>query len=491
MPIRALILVGFCLPLAAEEAAAPGDLDSSLRRMSEVLRLLEERSARTFDPEQAFYQGALPGLVGSLDPFSAFLDPGQFESLKQMQRSTDTGFGSVLSVNHGRVVVLQTLPDSPSARAGMSPGDEIVVINGYPLAGLNIDQLVSLLSQTRKREAELIVRRPDFAKPIPLTLVPAELDDPSVKGDFLIKPGVAFVKVASFGGDTDAELRRVIEQRGGDKLRGLVLDFRNNPGGVVESAVRSAAMFLEPRDRILWIEGRDGPREEVRVPEDSRPYRFPVSILIDDRTASAAELVVGALQDHDRARIVGARSFGKGLVQSVFPLAEDSGLALTTARYLSPSGRPIQRPLENCEQFQLVSCSDGPPNTYKTEAGRAIPGGGGIQPDVFAYPHQHSDFEAFLLSVDAILQFAQEYVRKNPSIAADFEVDSELLDQFQLYLSERRVRPTLAEWTSSVDFVRHRLQQEILTLGVGLAAGDEVEMRHDPQVLAAIRALNL
>ena len=491
MFLRLAIALGLCLPAVAAEPDDPQELTKSLSRLAEVLQQIETRSALPVDTASAFYKGALPGMVASLDPFSAFLDPDQFQSLQQMQRSTDTGFGSVLSVNHGRVVVLQTLPDSPSSRAGMSPGDEIVVINGYPLANLSIDQLVSLLSETRRREAELMVKRPDFARLIPLTLVPAELDDPSVKGDFLLKPGVAFVKVSSFGAATDAELRQVIERRGGSDLRGLVLDLRDNPGGVVESAVRSAAMFLEPRDRILWIQGRDGPREEVRVPEHVKPYRFPISVLIDDRTASAAELLVGALQDHDRARIVGSRSFGKGLVQSVFPLTENAGLALTTARYLSPSGRPIQRPLENCRQFQLDSCDQGPVQTYATDEGREIPGGGGVEPDVAAYPRNYSEFEIFLLSVDAVLQFAQGYVREHEDIAADFEVDSELLDEFQLYLSERKVRPTLSEWTSSAEFIRARLKQEILNLTVGVDAGDEVEMRNDPQVLAALRAMTL
>ncbi len=490
MLARALILLAASVPaVAAPGAAGAGDLEDSLRRVAEVYRLLEERSARPFDPEEAFYKGALPRMVGSLDPFSAFLDPDQFESLQEMQRSTEKGFGSVLSVNHGRVVVLQTLPDSPSARSGMSSGDEIIVINGYPLANLSIDQLVSLLSQTRRRKAELMVKRPNFARLIPLMLSPAEVADPSVQRRFLLEPGIAFIKVANFESGTADELHAAIEELGGAELEGLVLDFRGNPGGVVESAVRSAAMFLEPRERILWIEARDGPREEVRVPEESEPYRFPLTVLIDDRSASAAELVVGALQDHDRARVIGSRSFGKGLVQSVFPLTESSGLALTTARYLSPSGRPIQRALERCEEYQLASCDDGEVQTYPTDSGREIPGGGGVEPDRTVYPRPYSQFEAYLLGVDAILQFAQEYVRKGPAVTPAFEVEPALLDELQLFLSERQVRPTLSEWTSSVALIRTRLKQEIFNLTLGVAAGDEVELRADAQVLAALREL--
>lgn len=491
MPFRALILA-FCLaPSLSFGAKDARDLEVSLARLAEVVRLLETRAADPVNLEDAVYHGAVPALVRTLDPFSAFLDPAQFESLQEMQRSTEKGFGSVLSVNNGRVVVLQTLPDSPSARSGMSPGDEIIIVNGYPTANLSIDQLVALLSQTRQGPADLAVKRPNFARLIPLTLTPAELEDPSVQGAFFLKPGVAYVKVANFESQTDADLRDQIEKMGGEDLRGLVLDFRDNPGGVVEAAVRMAALFLDEKDRILWIQGRDGPQEEVRVPKGANGYKFPLAVLTDQRTASAAELVAGAWQDNDRARIVGSRSFGKGLVQSVFPLAEETGLALTTARYLSPSGRPIQRPLSDCSELQLVGCDEEEPKTYKTVSGRKIPGGGGVQPDRIAYPRPYSRFEMFLMSADAFLVFAQTYTRENPGIDVSFDVKPSLLDEFQLFLSERGVRPTLSEWTSSVDFISMKLRQEILTLAVGVAAGDEVERRSDPQVLAALQELGL
>jgi len=495
VPPRALILA-FLLACSLAPSLAFGakdarDLEASLARLTEVVRLLETRSAEPVDLEDAVYHGAVPALVRALDPFSAFLDPAQFESLQEMQRSTEKGFGSVLSVNNGRVVVLQTLPDSPSARSGMSPGDEIIVVNGHPTANLSIDQLVALLSQTRQAPADLAVKRPNFARLIPLTLTPAELEDPSVQGAFFVKPGVAYVKVANFESQTDADLREQIEEMGGEELRGLVLDFRDNPGGVIEAAVRMAALFLDEKDRILWIQGRDGPQEEVRVPKGAKGYQFPLAVLTDQRTASAAELVAGAWQDNDRALIVGTRSFGKGLVQSVFPLTEGTGLALTTARYLSPSGRPIQRPLSDCAELQLDDCEQETPKTYKTVSGRKIPGGGGVQPDRIIYPRSHSPFEYFLMSADAFLVFAQTYTRDHPEIEATFEVDSSLLNEFQTFLSQRGVRPTLSEWGSSLEFVRMKLHQEILTLAVGVAAGDEVERRADPQVLAAVQELGL
>jgi carboxyl-terminal processing protease len=471
--------------------AQEDDLERAVRRLTEVLSVVQERAADPVDPAAALYRGAIPAMVRRLDPHSAFLDPQQFESLKEMQRSTEKGFGSVVSLNHGRIMVLQTLPESPSMRAGLAPGDEIVGINGYQVAALTIDQLVALLSQSRQQRAELMVRKPNFTRLIPMTLTPAELADPSVRQHFLLKDGVGYAKVANFEADTASELREAIETLGGDSLHGLVLDFRKNPGGVIEAAVRVAAMFLEPRQRILWIQGRDGPQEEVRVPPDNEPYRFPLAILVDDETASASELVSGALQDHDRAVIVGQRSFGKGLVQSVFPLTDDAGLALTTALYLSPSGRPIQRSLSNCADFQFAACQDDEPlKSYPTDSGREILGGGGIAPDRNVLPRQYAPFEAWLKASDSLLIFARSFLskRKEP-IDESFQVTPAMLDAFQLFLAERGTQVSLSEWSAAVEFIRQGLRQEIFNLSLGVDKGDEVELHNDPQVRAALQAV--
>ncbi len=467
------------------------DLERSVRRVSEVLSIVEQYAADPVDSTAALYQGAIPAMVRGLDPHSAFLDPQQFESLEEMQRSTEKGFGSVLTVNDGRIVVLQTLANSPSMRAGLSPGDEIVGVNGYQVAALTQAQLASLLTQSRQQRAQLMVRRPNFARLIPMTLTPEELADPSVRHRFVLRDGVAYVKVANFEANTAQQLRSAIDELGGNELEGLVLDFRKNPGGVIEAAVMAAAMFLRPGERILWIQGRDGPQEEVRVPPGNEPYEVPLAILVDQETASAAELVAGALQDHDRATIVGRRSFGKGLVQSVFKLSEETGLALTTALYLSPSKRPIQRPLSDCADFQFASCrTDEPPKTYPTDAGREIQGGGGIAPDEDAAPWQYTPFEGWLKGSDSFLSFARTFVRNRKApIDESFEITPAVLDDFQLYLSERGTRVTLAEWTSTVEFIRQGLRQEIFNLTLGVEKGDEIELKNDPQVRAAVEAI--
>ncbi len=481
-----LALLLFWLPLSA---AAEDDLQREVRRFLDVYRVVERNLASPVDPQQAFYQGALPAMVRTLDPHSAFLDRDQFESLKEMQRSTEKGFGSVVALSPGRVIVLQTLPGSPSARSGLSSGDEIAAVNGHPLGHLSIQQLVALLGQSRQTKVQLMVKRPTLPRLLPMTLVPAEMADPSVSRKLILKPGIAYIKLANFERDTAKDLKQAIESAGGADLHGLVLDLRGNPGGLVKVAAQTAAFFLESGKEILWIRARKGEDLAVKVPDGFEPYRFPIAVLTNSRTASAAELVAAALQDHRRATIVGEPTFGKGLVQSVFELSEGAGLALTTAVYLTPNGRSIQRPLGDCRRFILTPCEESQPADAGPETGSPPPAAGGVRPDTIVYPRSLNRLEMVIEASGYFLDFAQRYSSSQPATGPDFEVSPRLLDEFQLFLSERRISPGLTDWSASRDFIRGRLQQEILNFALGVAKGDEIEVRRDPQVKAALRAI--
>jgi carboxyl-terminal processing protease len=290
---------------------------------------------------------------------------------------------------------------------------------------------------------------------------------------------VGYVKIESFEQPTVEEVRKALseDQLDAARLRGLVLDLRDNPGGLLSAAVEAAALFLKPGQLMASVRGRSGSQEELRVLDGAKPLAASLAVVINGRTASAAEIVAGALQHHGRAKIVGAPSFGKGLVQRVFPLPESTGLALTTALYFTPGGRSIQRRLP-----QL------PTTLGAAEAGGT--GEGGIVPDVAAELEALTPFRVALEAGSSFLSFAQRYTAGH-KIPAGFEVTSELLDEFQLYLSEHRIRPSLSEWSANREFVRSRLKQEIYNLAFGVAKGDEVEAQRDAQIQAAVRALNL
>ncbi len=486
--LRGVALLALMLCLSS--AASDDGMESSIRAITEAYAIVEDNAAEPVSAEQAFFQGAIPGMLRRLDPHSVFFDPGQFEQLKKLQTSTEKGFGSVVSVLPGRVIVLQTLPGTPSAKSGMAPGDEILGVNGYQLSRLDMDQIISLLTQSRQQQAQLVVRRPGNARFMSFVLTPEEMQAPSVERKFFLKPGVGYIKVSSFDEKTGRLIRDAIESLGGRNLKGLVLDLRKNPGGMVTAALETAALFLKPGARIVTVRGRNVAEKSEEVPASATPYEFPLAILVDERTASASEIVTGALQDHDRAVVIGEASYGKGLVQSVYPLSQGTGLALTTALYYTPSGRSIQKPLD-AAQFALASATAHPNGTsrFHTDAGRAVTGGGGIVPDYVIQPPAITRLRAVLEASGSFTNFATDYVGSH-KITEDFEVTPAMLDDFQVFLSQRQIQPRVSEWSAERDFISNRLKTEIFNQALGVAKGDEVEAQRDPQVLKAMEVLD-
>ena len=473
------------LPLLFLFAAPPStaDLDSALKRFTELLSIVETEAADPVVSQTAIYQGAIPGMLRTLDPHSIFFDPDQNEQLKQMENSERKGFGTVVSVLPGRVIILQALPGSPSAKAGLQPGDEIVAVNNIELARLEFEQIVGYLSESHQHRAQLIVRRPGNARLIEFILDPELLDSPSVDRAFLLQPGIGYIRVTGFDPQTAKQLKDAIESLGGEKLKALVLDLRDNPGGVVQTALEASSYFLKPGQKLLSVKGRSIEDQSVDVPKTATPYAFPLAILVNEKTASAAEILTGALQDHDRAVVLGEPSFGKGLVQNVFPLTGNTALALTTAFYYTPSGRSIQKPLAS-GHLEI----EKQPEQFQTDSGRTVTGGGGIQPDIRISQQSPSRLRVALDASGVITSFATEFIQKH-EVQPDFEVTAGLLEEFQLYSGEHQIQPSVGEWATERGWLQSRLKQELFNQALGVAKGDEVEEQRDPAVRAAIEQL--
>lgn len=482
---RTLITLALC----ASGLAAADDLDSQMKAIIGAYAIAEQNAADPVSSEQAIYQGAIPGLLRGLDPHSVFFDPDQFQQLQKMQESTQKGFGSVVSLLPGRVFVLQTLPGTPSAKAGLGPGDEILAINGYIIARLDLDQLQQLLTVSRQRPALLEVRKPGSPRIVSYTLTPAELQTPSVERAFFIGAGIGYIRVSSFDEKTGQDIKDAIDKLGGDRLTGLVLDLRNNPGGVVSAALETASLFLKPGQTILTVRGRHVPEKSEVVPDLAKPYAFKLAVLVNGKTASASEIVTGALQDHDRATVLGEPSYGKGLVQSVFPLSQHTGLALTTALYYTPSGRSIQKPLD-VTRFELGATTAHPnqQTSFKTDKGRVVTGGGGIQPDIVVTPPPMDRLRAALEASGSFTTFATGYLQDH-KITTDFDVTPQILDEFHLFLAQHSIQPGMAEWLQARDFITNRLKTEFFNLAFGVEKGDEVDAQRDPVIQRALEVV--
>jgi len=480
LPLVTLLLLPCALRADDDPVSAVAD---DLKKIVDVFLTLDEQAADPVSPEQAIYQGAIPGMLRTLDPHSVFFDPDRFQQLQQMQRSESKGFGTIVSIVPGRVTILQTMEGSPSAKSGLSAGDEILAINNIPLGQLVPEQLVQLLTQARQQAAVLDVRKPGNARAFRLTLSPELIDAPSVDRVFPLAPGIGYLRIKDFEEATGKLVRSSIDKLGGEDLKGLVIDLRENPGGAVQAAVEVASLFLQPDQLVFTIRGRNEQKEEARVPALARPYTFPVAVLMNGMSASASEILAGALQDHDRATILGEPSYGKGIVQNVFPLSGNSGLALTIAFYYTPSGRSLQKPLES---GSLNVAAKATPGTFHTDAGREVRGGGGIQPDILMEPPQVSRLVYVLDASGALTAFAGEYVAAH-DIADSFDVTPDLLDQLKVSLSQRGIQPGIAEWLRDRNLIQSKLKQEIVNLKFGVEKGDQIEMQRDPVVQRALQ----
>ncbi len=473
---------------AAVALPAADDLDKPLKTFIDAFAIVEANAADPVNSEQVFYSGAMPGLLKTLDPHSVFFDPGQFDQLKKMESSTQKGFGTIVSLVPGRVVVLQTLPGTPSAKAGLTPGDEIMAVNNYVIGRLDIEQITELLGQSRQHPAQLDVMRPGSGRIMRLVLTPEEMQTSSVERAFFIGPGIGYLHVTSFDENTGKDIKAAIEKLGGDKLIGLVLDLRGNPGGVVTAALETASLFLQPGQTVFTIHGRSVPEKAEKVPESAKPYPCKMVVLLNEKSASASEIVSGALQDHDRATIIGEVSYGKGLVQSVYPLSQGAGLALTTALYYTPSGRSIQKPLDAHFELGATTAHPNAKSEFQTDKGGKVTGGGGIRPDFVVTPERQTRLHNALQASASFTSFATQYLQSH-KVDQDFEVTPSLIDQFVAFCAGIGIQPGAAEWASEGQYLRNQIKTEIFNQAFGVERGDQVELQRDPLVLKALEIL--
>jgi carboxyl-terminal processing protease len=487
-------------PEAAARAAGgndpANDLAPELKKFLDVLSVVQQRGAEPVSPDKLLYEGAIPSMLRRLDPHTQFFEPSQFEQLKQMEASEQKGFGSIVSVLPGQVIFLQIFPGTPTSKAGIQAGDELVAVNNFAIASMDPQQIVELLSEARQHKIAVYVRRQGMEQLLQFQLTPELQDAPTIDRSYRLEAGIGYIRITSWDVQTAKQFGEAIEKLNANPMDGLLVDLRDNPGGVVKAALDAASLFLQPGQRILTAKGRTGVVESVDVPKKANPYKFRLALLINAKTASASEIFAGALQDHDRAIIIGEPSYGKGLVQSVMPLSGGAGLAITTAFYYTPSGRTIQRPLRNSalsNTFDQKADANNAP-VYKTDAGRMVTGGGGISPDMKVTPAVPTRLETVLDASGAVTAFAREYLTNHTTPATplpdSFKITPEITDEFKVFLSMRRIQPSVGEWANERKWVEIRLLEEIRTLSSGVAAGDQVAAQRDAQIQAALKALH-
>jgi carboxyl-terminal processing protease len=312
-----------------------------LRLFGQVMGIVQKNYVKDVS-EQQLIRGAINGMLQSLDPYSSFLTEKMFKEFKSEFEGEFGGLGIEITLENGVLTVVSPIEDTPAYQAGLKPGDKIVKINGETTKNVTLLNAVKRMRGKEGTKVTLTVMREGWRKFKDFTLTRGVIHVQSVKKD-LVEPGYAYIRVANFQENTGADLIKAITEMGDDaRIKGLILDLRNNPGGLLEQAVKVSQLFVD-KGLIVYTDGRaKDQRMEFKAHTSGKHYKFKIAVLINEGSASASEIVAGALQDHDRALIVGAKSFGKASVQTVIPLDNGAGLRLTTAYYYTPKGRHIQ-----------------------------------------------------------------------------------------------------------------------------------------------------
>jgi carboxyl-terminal processing protease len=472
---------------SAQSSLPSDDLTVESLKLTQAYSAIQQNFSEEVDPDRVILDGGIRGMLSTLDPFSAFFDREQFELLRQQTRGEALGFGSILYVTPGKILVLQTAQGSPSWRAGLGPGDEIVEINGTRVNRVGFQTLVELLKRSRSHPVRLGIIHPGKFVAQDFDLKPAEVALPSVDRSFLLSPGIGYIHLSGFEQKTPQEVLAALVQLATPPLKGLLLDLRDNHGGVVDAAIGVASLFLKPDTLVMTVRGRSAPEKAHRTTPASKLFDLPMIVLVNGDTASAAEVLAAALQEHDRAVIAGEPTYGKGVVQSVTALSENTGLALTTAQYFTPSGRSIQRPLSGTALATPGRELDPDSHSlhFFTDDGRPLAPGGGIAPDVEIPSRKLDSWLAFLDHTGCFTNFASEYLTLHGRANRSFEPDAAMLADFKEFLSREGVRTPEQYWDNDQLYLKLRIKAELLTLVSGLSSGEEVETKGDPQVQQA------
>ncbi len=383
----ALIALALCALLGGiygprvQATGATTDVQDAIKQFTRVFAMVEQNYADPVDPERAIYQGAIPGMLRTLDPHSAFFDPRSFNLLREEQHGRYYGVGMQVAPRDGKTVVLAPFYNSPAYRAGIRPGDIILGVGGKSTESMTTTEVADMLKGPKGTTVSITLGREGLLEPLTVAVVRDEIPRHGVDQSLLVRPGIGYVRVTSFNEVTEKELGEALVKLNARNLQGLILDLRNNPGGLLNAGVSVADMFLQKNQLIVSHRGR-GAEKPYYATHGSGGLDVPVIVLINHYSASAAEIVAGALQDHDRGLVLGETSFGKGLVQTVYPLDENSGLALTTAKYYTPSGRLIQRDYAHVSLYEYYYGPKGnrtkEAEVKQTDAGREVFSGGGI-----------------------------------------------------------------------------------------------------------------
>jgi carboxyl-terminal processing protease len=483
----------------ASAAGGDDDISGSVKEFTRLYSTVEQNFADPVNADKAIYNGAIPGMLRTLDPHSNFFDPKALAQMREDQRGHYYGVGMRVEGKPNQAGVMQTIVvepfvGSPAYKAGLRPNDVIWSVNGKNTDGLTSTEVADLLKGKKGTEVEIKVLRGEGAEVVTVNIVRDEINRSSVPSAFMLKPGIGYVKLDEFiettGSDFDAALKKLDE----DNLKGLVLDLRGNPGGLLTEAVHVAGHLLPKGAEIVSHHGRASQERTYKATEGNHGRNYPIVVIVNRNSASASEIVSGALQDHDRAWILGDNTFGKGLVQTVYPLVENTGLALTTARYYTPSGRLIQRDYSGVSFFDYYyrnnTAARNPADVKMTDSGRTVYGGGGISPDEKFVVAKPGPLETNLYVKYMFQNYTKHFFSTHKDdLPKGWKFDQAQMTDFHNWLVAQKFDFSEANYTKEYEAIRRRMQGEIYKTAFNVDDSSRYILETDPEVEAAVAAM--
>jgi carboxyl-terminal processing protease len=497
------VLGGIYGPAVKATAANASDMEDSVKTFTQVLTVVQQNYANKVDTDKLVYDGAIPGMLRTLDPHSIFFDARQWAQMREDQEARYYGVGMYITqrFDNNKIEVVVPFDGSPAQRAGIRPGDVIEKVENKPVTGMGTPEIADLLKGPRGTTVHITMDRTGYEKPFEFTVTRDEIPKHDVDAPAWIKPGVGYIRIQSFQGEDTADdftddLRQLSSN---GNMQGLVIDLRDNGGGLLNAAIGIADDILDRGQLIVTQRSRIAAPRSYYATHGNQGLRVPIVVLVNNNTASASEIVSGAIQDHDRGIIMGERTFGKGLVQTVTALSEGTGLALTTAHYFTPSGRLIQRDYKAVSLFEYQfnhNTSIKQTEVKLTDSGRQVYGGGGIAPDVQYDEAKFTPFEqllrarnVFYFSDLGVGDFVLYYLGTKPNVTKSFTVDDNVMKLFRQFLDEKKIKYTDQDIADNADWIKMHIKREVFTTMFGQEEGYRAEMEADPEIAKAAETI--
>jgi carboxyl-terminal processing protease len=483
-------------------------LPEHYRAFTAALTVIQTHYAEPVESDRLVY-GAINGMLQTLDPHSSFMDPKSYARMREQQEGRYYGLGlSIVSID-GDITISRVFEGSPAYQQGVRRGDVIAQIEGDSAKGVTTDEAVRKLRGPKGTFVNIAIRRKSLDELIPMRVMRDEISIPSIKAAFMIDPQTGYVKVEDFAEHTDEDLGKALDDMVAKGIKRLVLDLRGNPGGQLDQAIRITNRFVPKNSMIVYTRGRtSNSDQDYRATEAGEYLELPMVVLVSRNSASASEIVSGALQDHDRAYVVGETTFGKALVQSVYRVSQGAGLALTTARYFTPSGRLIQRPWDGTfDDYLTYTLRDQaerqhtPDQMKTTLGGRKVYSGGGIEPDKrFDGPIEGFNptrFGRTLYARQLFASYAEQFTAEGDTrpgaqgknrrvVRRNFTVDDAMLEDFKQFVIGRKVTIDEEAWNKDKEFIRAIIRYEIDVPLFSVAVAQQHLIEADPQAKFAL-----